>query len=333
VTKRLPEVIAAAESTLELCGVKPEDRVALWTDTARKDLLAEGFFTAADLMGAKPLLLLGTETADRLLASPPTRALEVFRRSSLVIDVATQPWLYTKANAETLAAGVPILQVLVSEDDLVRLTPRREIAAEAKAYASALAGSKEIRITSPRGTDLTIRCGKRTFAYQAGFVEPPDHLYDSVGVSAVTFYPEAGSVNGTAVVDGPISLFPECFIPGEPVRFEVVDGRATEVSGGTDARRVASWLASWDDPNAYLFAHTGFGLDSRATLSPLSAVDAEAFRGGVNIAFGSSMFPQGGGDVVAKSHLDAILLDATFSVDGDVFIAEGYIVHGDREEA
>src|SRR6266480_2409271 len=71
---------------------------------------------------------------------------------------------------------------------------------------------------------------------------------------------------------------------------------------------------------------TGFGLDARASLSALTPVDAESLRGGVNIALGSSMFPQGGGDVVSKSHLDAILLDATFQVDGETLVSKGQVV-------
>lgn len=320
---RLPDVIVAARTTLELCGVGTGDRVAIWTDTARRGPLAEGFFTAALLRGARPLLITGTETADSLLSSLPDSVLQLFRRSDLVVDLATLPWLYTDANAQTLNAGVPILQVLLAEDDLVRLEPRKDLGEMAKRLANALQGAKEVRISSPNGTNATIRCGSRRFVYQAGYVERPDHLYDSIGVTAVTFYPERGAVDGTFVVDGPISLFPTCFLPDGPVRFEVVGGRATSITGGSDARRVAAWIASFADPDAYHFAHTGFGLDSRASLTALTSVDAESLRGGVNIAFGSSVFPQGGGDVVAKSHLDAILLEATFQVDSRTLVRDG----------
>jgi len=323
---RLPDVVVAARWTLDLCGVEEGDRVVVWTDTARRGSLPEGFFTAALLRGAQPLLITGTETADSLLSSPPDSVLHLFRQSDLVIDLATLPWLYTEANAETLKAGVPILQVLLGEDDLVRLAPRKELGDEAKRLARKLQGAKEIRISSPNGTDALIHCGPRRFAYQAGYVEPPDHLYDSIGVSAITFYPERGMVDGTFVVDGPISLFPQCFLPDEPVRFEVSAGKSIRVTGGSDARRVAAWMASFGDPDAYHFAHTGFGLDSRASIAALTPVDAESLRGGVNIAFGSSMFPQGGGDVVAKSHLDAILLDATFEVDEHVIVEQGKIL-------
>jgi len=297
----------------------------IWTDTARRGSLPQAFFAAALVLGARPLLLVGTETSDRLLASPPAPALILFRASALVVDLATQPWLYTTANAETLRFGVPILQVLLDDDDLVRLAPRRERADEARRISGALAGAKEIRITSENGTDAVIRCGARRFAYQAGFVAKPHHLYDSVGVSAITFYPERGAVDGTFVIDGPVSLYPKCFLPDEPIRVRVSAGRAVDIEGGRDARRLAAWIESWEDPDSYHFSHTGFGLDSRASLSSLTPVDAESLRGGVNIALGSSMFPQGGGDVVSKSHLDAILLNATFHVDGRTLVSKGRI--------
>jgi 2,5-dihydroxypyridine 5,6-dioxygenase len=322
---RIPEVTAAAAATLELCGIGAGDRVAIWTDTARRGSLPEAFFTAAVLRDASPILLQGMETASTLLASPPDVALRVFRESALVVDLATQPWLYTKANADTLKAGVPILQVLLGADDIVRLPPRREIAKEAKRVATRLGKAKRIHITSRSGTDAVVRCGSRRFAYQAGFVEPPSHLYDSIGVSAITFYPERKAVDGVFVVDGPVSLYPTCFLPDEPIRIEVRDGRAVEITGGKDARRLAAWVASFRDPDSYHFAHTGFGLDPRASLSALTPVDAESLRGGVNVALGSSMFPQGGGDVVAKSHLDAILLDATFAVDDRVLVKDGQV--------
>lgn len=323
---RLPEVVRAAEATLALCGVGEGDRVALWTDTARDGPLPTGFFAAAALRGARPLLLMGTETSEVQLTSPHPLALEVFRKSRLVVDLATQPWLYTEANAQTLRAGVPILQVLLPAADLVRLAPRQELAAEAKGLVDQLQGAREVRITSPEGTDLHIPCRSRRFVYQAGFVERPNHLYDSVGVCAVNLYPEAGAAEGTVIVDGPVSLYPHCFLPDRPLRFQIRNGAATEVEGGADARRVAHWMGSWRDPRSYAFAHTGFGLDPRANLSAPRPVDAESLRGGVNVAFGSSVFPQGGGDVAAPSHLDAILLNATFAVDGEPLVRDGEIV-------
>jgi 2,5-dihydroxypyridine 5,6-dioxygenase len=321
-----PETVAAATTILGLCGIDHDDRVAIWTDTAKRGPLPQAFLTAALVRGARPLLLRGTETASQLLAAPPEAALKAFRECDLVVDIATQPWLYTTANADTLRAGVPILQVLLEEDDVARLVPRQQIADEAKRLIAGLAGAREIRITSPEGTDATVRCGSRRFAYQAGFVEKPNHLYDSIGVSAITFYPERGAVDGLFMVDGPISLYPRCFLPDEPVAIRVKAGRAVDIAGGRDARRVAAWLTSYSDRDSYHFSHTGFGLDARASLSALTPVDAESLRGGVNIALGSSMFPQGGGDVVSKSHLDAILLDATFQVDGETLLSKGQVV-------
>lgn len=147
----------AATATLELCGVDADDRVAIWTDTARRGTLPDAFMTAALVRGARPLLLRGTETSTRLLAGPSESALKVFRESDLVVDLATQPWLYTAANAQTLRAGVPILQVLLKEDDLVRLAPQRETAAEAKRILGDLARRR--RFGSPLGAVRTPSSG------------------------------------------------------------------------------------------------------------------------------------------------------------------------------
>jgi 2,5-dihydroxypyridine 5,6-dioxygenase len=252
--------------------------------------------------------------------------IDLLKKADFVLDLATSSWLYTPVYASILNSGVPVLQVIAPKDTVIKRIPKREIGENAKKVTLFMKESKRIRLTSDLGTDLEIVEPGRPWSYFVGYIEKPDHIFDAVGMSGVFQYPKVGRVNGTAVVDGLMMTPPPAFVPKEPVKFTVKDSRIVGIEGGTDARNVEAFFASVNDPNSYLFAHLGFGLDPRIGKA-VTTIDAESREGQIDIAFGSSVLPIGGGDVAAKVHCDMLLMDASLIVDDKLIIDKGKILY------
>lgn len=321
----ITELINSARKCLELSGVKSGDKVVIWTDVKKDIEFNQAFFGAILSLDAEPLLILGTSTT-KMNVPPPDIAMDALKQADMVLDLASASWLYTPAYASILNSGVPVLQVISSRDAIIDRIPIRETGENAKRISRFMKESKEIRITSDLGTDLKIIEPGRAWVHFVGYIERPDHIYDSLPVCGTFLYPKVGTSNGVVVVDGPIT-FPVYGVPEEPIKFTVKNGKIVKIDGGRDARNTEASLESLNDSNSYLLAHIGFGLDPRVRGASLNMVEAESKEGVINVAFGSSVLPLGGGDVTAKIHLDALLPDANMIVDDVLIIDKGKILY------
>jgi 2,5-dihydroxypyridine 5,6-dioxygenase len=146
-------------------------------------------------------------------------------------------------------------------------------------------------------------------------------------VFLAAFAPPETEADGILVVDGTIFLPSEHKLTTEaPIRARVERGRLVDVDTSTaQGRLMSEWLAGWNDPNSYLIAHTGFGLDERAKFE---APDSESYLAGVNIAFGANNIPQLKGQTVCKSHLDIVLRNVNVELDGKTVIESGHFIEG-----
>ena len=145
--------------------------------------------------------------------------------------------------------------MLSSPDD------RRRVEAGTKMLAKA----KEMRITSPGGTDVVYRLGKYNVVEQYGFTDIPGRWDAWPGVFLYTAAHDDG-VNGTVVIDKGDMLLPLMRYASEPIRLTIERGMVTEIAGeGPDAELMRSFMAGFDDPRAYAVSHIGWGLDARAS--------------------------------------------------------------------
>ena len=148
--------------------------------------------------------------------------------------------------------------------------------------------------------------------------------WDCYGVCVAAFAPPEDKANGKLVLNGTLDINPHALILEKSIELSVENGRIIDiVVSHDDAKLLKEWLQSWDDPNSYVIAHTGFGLDHRAKLRPPDKSAWESIYGGVNIAFGANNIPLLGGKTACKSHLDAILLSVNVEINGRLVIEKG----------
>lgn len=326
--RHFAELFRSAQQTMRACRVEPQEKVVILADTAKNPATVDAFYTAALATGAEAVLV--TMKASPLpLQDPPAPAVKAMVEADVVFDLASQPWLYTESTSIILGSGTRMLQVLVGDDTIIKRPPDEGIVRREQAARALLQGCETFRITSRFGTDIVMERGDRPIHTQGGFVDHPGD-WDSLGVCLAAFAPPEDKADGTVALYGTMYLPPQhLFITETPILVEVRAGRITGVH--TDHREAVlldEWLKSWDDPNSYVIAHTGFGIDHRAELHPPDPGAWESYLAGVNIAFGGNNIPQLGGKTACKSHFDTVLLEVDVEIDGRRVIEAGRFVRG-----
>lgn len=131
--------------------------------------------------------------------------------------------------------------------------------------------------------------------------------------------PRAGTAEGTLIVDGPIALVG----PGGPIRVEVKAGKVVSVqpadpSGATRSAQLNRLLEK--TPGLDHIAEVGLGLNPAALRNGDFEEEKKA-QGNAHVALGDDIFY--GGTHRCALHLDMVIRDVTFLLDGEPLVTNG----------
>jgi len=320
-------------SELELCQVASQETVVVFTDTRTNPNYATAFLAAAkELAGSvfelKVPLLPNTAGHDTQLAP----VLKILKESEFVVDLSTGGilYLYGQGLADTLAGGTRVLQVRGTEDQLRRCFPDAGVRKRTLDGARRLQDAKQIRVSTPAGTNLTMTKEGRRAVTQYGISDTPGR-WDSWPSGFLYCAPEEETAKGTLVLDvGDLLVMLGRYVQ-EPVHLTVENGRLQKIDGGVDALLLRERMAHQNDPEAFVISHIGWGTDPRARWSEIAqrgteegARDARSTYGNVQIAFGANYAL--GGKNTTRAHEDLILRRASFYLDDALIVEDGGIV-------
>jgi len=130
--------------------------------------------------------------------------------------------------------------------------------------------------------------------------------------------PLKDTFEGTLVVDGPVA---KIGAGDDPIRIEVRRGKVVAVEGGRRARRLQQILETV--PGADHIAEIGLGLNPMSLRNGDFEEEKKAL-GNVHVALGSDLFY--GGTHACAVHLDMVIRDATFLLDGKPLVQDGRVV-------
>jgi len=108
-----------------------------------------------------------------------------------------------------------------------------------------------------------------------------------------------------------------------PIRIEIKEGRAVKIEGGIVANKLKKLLESANDPNQYVVAEFGFGLNPSAELQG-RIIEDESALGTAHIALGNNLSL--GGKNKAPFHIDLIMKDPILELDGKKVIDKDKIL-------
>ncbi len=334
-------VEALADKTVEMLRVAPGQVISLWASTASLDLLqalafrirAHGAFWTTRLIFEPLLQRIGQEVPEQYLPLVPEHELRWMSDISAIVEVRDHggrvpdvPIARRRAMASEWIAlidaaahrGVRRVHVVNPTQSLadaygiplVRLTELlgramnvdyTSVDQTQERAAARLSGTKEVKITSALGTDLSLNIAGRPVLCDK----------DSLPHGEVYVAPNEDSANGIAV-------FERVFVRGLPIehlRLTFENGKVVGVDA-PDARAAASLeeLLAVSTGEKDRIAELGIGLNPGVT-EPVGIIALdEKIDGSIHIAIG--MNESFGGKNKSNMHLDMVMLSPTLTLDG-----------------
>lgn len=283
--------IACFHDSFRLSGVKPGDLVIVLSEsTSRPSLvaLAElGLARAGARVAQVRLQAAPTGGGPAIRSTGNSEAAECYRDllamlagAALVVDVTVEGILHSPARQALLEAGGRVYMISNEHPEVLeRCRPDAGLAGRVEHSMRRLAAARQMRVTSPAGTDLTVDLQNAPVRGGAGFLRDDEPVaYWPAGLALC--FPQHGAVNGRVVLDvGDVNLTFKRYID-TPVTLSVRDDRVTDIAGsGLDAVSLRSYLGSWDDPDAYTVSHVGWGLNPGAFWDSLHLYDKNEING------------------------------------------------------
>lgn len=295
------ELLSAAKVAVVDCmGMKPGETVLVITDEPLRKI-GYALWRAAKDQGNEAMLV---EIVPRKTngENPPPQIAELMTKVDLVLCPTSRSLTHTDARRAASAVGVRIGTLPgVTEEIMVRCmnADYHAIADRTHRLCKMLEASSAVRVTSPAGTNITMPIkGRKAHASTGLFREKG--LWGNLPTGEAYLAPVEGVSNGVVVVDGSMA---GVGMVKEPIRIEVRDGFAEEVTGGPEAKRLVELFAPHGKP-ARTVAEFGIGTNDKAILSGVILED-EKVMGTIHIAFGDNASM--GGSVHIASHLDGLV--------------------------
>ncbi|MEJ5992156.1 peptidase M29 [Ramlibacter sp. PS3R-8] len=337
-----PAWLDAFEAVLARCALQKGDTVAVLSESQSRPVIPQLARLAAARLGTQVFdIVLPSTFSSSLPVARSTGASPVLRQiqpvvcalaaSTLVMDCTVEGLMHAPELPAILKGGARVLYVSNEHPEaLARLLPDDGIEALVKAHVKRLRGAREMRVTSPAGTDLVISLQGAVCGGNWGYTTRPGTMTHWPGGLALAF-PAANSVNGTLVLaQGDVNLTFKRYLD-QPVTLRVEDDYVTRIEGrGVDADLMRSYIAAWGDREAYAVSHVGYGLNAAARWDSMALYDKRDFNGTELRAFaGNFLYSTGANEVAGRhtaGHFDLPLRHCTVQLDGHTVVDNGALL-------
>ena len=323
------------------CGMQQGDRVAVLAESQSRRILVEIADLAAQSIGAQvfrivvptprlataiPIRSTGASTALAQCA-PVLAALEA---STIVVDLTVEGLLHAPELPRILAGGARVLMVSNEHPEILERTrPDPALEHKVRDGMRRLKSAKTMRVTSPGGTDLSIRLEGARMGGGWGTTKRPGTITHWPGGLCLAF-PATKSVNGTLVMrPGDVNLTFKQYLR-DTIRLTIVDDHVTAVDGdNVDAELMRTYFAAWNDRDAYAVSHVGWGMNPSARWDALAFYDKRDCNGTELRAYaGNFLYSTGANEVAGRhtpGHFDLPMRGCTIALDDDVIVRDGVL--------
>ncbi|HEY6396880.1 MAG TPA: hypothetical protein VIX82_05445 [Solirubrobacteraceae bacterium] len=312
----MPDLGPAVETVVGRClAVKPGEQVLVVVDPTTR-VIGEVLWESAGSAGADAVL---TVMDEREIdgAEPPRSVAGALESCDVFIAPTRRSLSHTVARRQATDAGARGATMPGVTDDMlarVMAVDFATMAARSQAVAVLLGAGSRARVTCPRGSELALELTGRSGIADDGDLTAPG-AFGNLPCGEGFIAPLSGE--GTVVASSLASLG----LSDEPATLTVRGGRIVGAQGGVGPEFLEKLEAHGE--RGTNLAELGVGTNDRATLTGLVLED-EKILGTVHVAFGASAGI--GGTVSVPVHLDAVVLDATLEVDGQIVLDAGRYV-------
>ncbi len=330
-------------------NIQPGNRVLILSDTEHDPRVWQALMSICEELSADvTLALFGRRPADYY--DPPAAVCEAMLKSDFNVLAASTGMLHCAANLKAMQSGVPAicldggmkLEWLQSggiTENIREMNIRRYFVARDVFGLDA----QNCRVTSRYGTDFSYSVKGRIFPLNwpkpdfdqykiVNFAKEENrvggkllfHLYPSGEFNVA---PVEGSANGKLVFDHCIHHIGRLY---SPIELYVKDSKIYDIRGGTEARILRDYLATYGDENAYFCpAEASVGVNAKAVVRGVQREDKNIL-GAMHFGLGTNV--DVGGSIMSKIHMDGVILEPTLYVDGVKKIEDGrFLVPVDKD--
>jgi aminopeptidase len=298
-------------------GTESGERVLIVTDEPLRTI-GYALWRAAKDLGAEVMIVEILPRASNG-AEPPVEVAELMKMVDVVLCPTSKSLTHTDSRRAASAAGARVATLPgVTEEIMVRCmnADYHAIAERTFRLCDELEKTSVVRVRAPAGTDVTLPIkGRKAHASSGLFREKG--LWGNLPTGEAYLAPLEGESQGIVVVDGSMA---QVGMVLEPIRIIVKDGYATDITGGSEAKRLRELLEPHGQ-DARTVAEFGIGTNDKAILTGL-IIEDEKVMGTIHIAFGDNKSM--GGSIRVASHLDGLIKEPT------VWFDERKVMEGGR---
>jgi leucyl aminopeptidase (aminopeptidase T) len=341
---------AAAIAMKEVLALREGEEVLIATNpTVDTFPVAQAYYEAAKAAGSRPTIMVSPvkdrlELADRLmleaLRAGPDVFIGVWEKMAGQDPFGTtigyigrdgkkyESLVFKQSWGDGRMRG--FFSALTTTDLIERLVPidYKALRARAAELKEVLDHGKEVRVTSPAGTDVQVSIAGRKGILDDGNLTMPGRLAN-LPCGETFISPAIGGTNGTIVFDGSVTLLDRSVIPDIPVQVTFKDGYVTDVTGGPVARELLDVIEKGERMakargletearNARHLGEFGIGLNPNARPTD-NLMEAEKAWKTVHFAIGANF----DNDASALIHQDCLVLNPSLWVDGEQIMKDG----------
>ncbi len=246
---------------------------------------------------------------------PPEPVARAMAEARVIFSPVSISITHTRAMRAALEAGARAILMTAYTDEILTSPALLETDFHAQVaichkIGDAFTGGSQLRLTSPKGTDLTFSMEGRIANVLTNLPDPGQLA--PVPDIEVNVVPVTGSANGRLIADASVPYL-GIGILEEPVVCTMEDGYITRMEGGAEADRLRVYLSSFGDRNCFNVAELGVGLKPNARLTG-EMLEDEGVLGTIHIGIGTSHTL--GGEIVAPTHYDLLMWEPTSEGDG-----------------
>ncbi len=310
---------AATVATRDCMGIRANERALIVTD---EPLRAIGYalWQAAKAITAEVVLaeILPRKTNGE---EPPKEIADLMKMIDVVLCPTSKSLTHTDARRAASDAGTRVATLPgVTEEIMVRCmnADYPKIAERTFTLCRMLETTKQVRVEAPGGTNVILPIAGRQAHASSGIFRERGQ-WGNLPTGEAYLAPLEGKSNGVVVVDGSMA---SVGLAEHPIRINVKDGYAEEITGGAEAARLLELLKPHGRDGRNV-AEFGIGTNDKAILTG-NILEDEKVMGTIHIAFGDNKSM--GGTVRAASHLDGLIKHPTVWFDDTCIMKQGKFV-------
>ena len=322
-------MLTSARSVIRTClQIRPFETVLIVTDP-ESSAIGRALYEAAAEVTDRTLMMM-MPTSHKKGSEPPDYVAELMRKQDVVILATKSSLTHTKARINASRTGrTRIISMPGINENMFSIggmtADYNALQKEISGLTSIFRRKRDVRVTSPGGTDIRFSIGAKWRTDDNGICNRPGQVMN-LPSGRVFVFPKEDTMNGTIVIDGSW----EGNLIQEPIIMEVENGIVTNISESEISEKINSIFAEVSKPlnksKAVLVktvAEFGFGMNSRAKVVG-NLLEDQVVRGAAHFVLGDNSAYGGKNNIGLQ--MRGVILKPTIELQDIDLVKDGKII-------